>query len=284
MKKFFVILTLVFSVITLVQAGELISDLNFKNIEASKDGSVLVLKINVPPKNAVSRAVLSEISAGLDFAQKDDSIGAIVITGSQEVFSAGAGGESLQKVKKEEETHSFLAHKVFNKIEAFPKPVIAAILGISAGGGNELALSCDIRIAGENAKFRQHELQAGLIPGFGGMQRLPRLVGQSRAMQMILTGRFVDAKEALSIGLVSSVFPDAQVLSRAIALAQQLNDNLDKKALAQFKKRMALSYNETYKTALRNDQLVFDKLATSPDIKEAIGKFIKRQKALREDK
>ena len=112
------------------------------------------------------------------------------------------------------------------------------------------------------------------------MQRLPRLIGQSRALEMILTGRFIEAKEALSIGLVTSVVADSKVVSKAIALAQQLNDNLDKKALAQFKKRMSLSYNETFKEALKNDQIAFDELATSPEIKEAIGKFIKRQKVL----
>ena len=213
-------------------------------------------------------------------ALEDNTIGAIVLTGSDNVFSSGAGGESLQKVKKDEKTHAVIAHETFNRIESFPKPVIAAINGISAGGGNELALSCDIRIAAVSAKFRQHELQAGLIPGFGGMQRLPRLVGQSRAMEMILTGRFIGANEALSIGLVTSVVPDSKVVSHAIVLGQQLNDNLDKKALAQFKKRMSLSYNETFKEALKNDQIAFDELATSPEIKEAIGKFIKRQKAL----
>ncbi len=248
------------------------------NVEISNQGGVLVLKINDLPRNTVSIKILSQIDDALESSKNDKSIGSIVITGSKNVFSSGAGAESLQKIKKDDMTHSAFAHKVFKKIESFPKPIIAAVNGISAGGGNELALACDIRIASKSAKFRQHELQAGLIPGFGGMQRLPRLIGYSRALELILTGRFVNANEALNIGLVSKVVEDSKVLEEAIKLGNTLNVNLDKKALAVFKKRMSKSYNETFYQALENDQIAFDKLATSPEIKKAIAKFIKRQK------
>lgn len=252
---------------------------DFKSVEASREKAVLVLRIDAPPRNTVSKATLAEIDRGLDAVLADDAIGAIVITGSDQIFSAGAGGESLKKPTDGEATHAVLAHKLFNRIEAFPKPVIAAVSGISAGGGNELAMSCDIRIAGRSAKFRQHELQAGLIPGFGGMQRLSRLVGRGRAMELMLTGRFFDANEALSIGFVSSVVADAEVLASAVALGQTLAENLDRSALAKFKSRMAASYDEAYETALRNDQVMFDKIAQSEDARQAIQRFIAKQRA-----
>lgn len=253
-------------------------DSNFKNIEVSRDEAVLLLRINTPPRNVVSKATLGEINAGLDIAATDETIGAIVITGSDTVFSSGAGGESLQKTPAGQPTHAFIAHEVYNRIEGFPKTVIAAIAGVSAGGGNELAMSCDIRIAGESATFRQHELQAGLIPGFGGMQRLKRHVGLGRAMEMMLTGRFVGAKEALSSGLVTSVVPDSAVVAEAITLGQQFTDNLDRNALAVFKRRMAASYDESFHIALAGDQVAFDELATSEETKEAIARFIEKQK------
>lgn len=255
-------------------------DSQFKNIEVSRDKDVLLLRINTPPRNVVSRATLGEINRGLDIATSDETIGAIVITGSDTVFSAGAGGESLQKTAAGQPTHSFIAHELYKRIEGFPKPVIAAIAGVSAGGGNELAMSCDIRIATKSSKFRQHEIQAGLIPGFGGMQRLQRHVGLSRAMEIMLTGRFVGAEEALSIGLVTSVVPDSEVVAEAISLGQTLSDNLDKNALAVFKRRMAASYDESFTVALVSDQLAFDRLATSEEAKAAIARFIQKQKEL----
>jgi len=255
-----------------------VSGHKFNNIEVSRHQAVLLIRINVPPRNIVSKATLKEISTALEIATSDKAVGAVVITGADTVFSAGAGGESLQKTTGNEPTHSFVAREVYRQIEGYPIPVIAAIAGVSAGGGNELALSCDIRIAGKSARFRQHELQAGLIPGFGGMQRLQRHVGLGRAMEIMLSGRFVDAQEAFSIGLVSSVVDDSKVVSEAIKLGQQLTENLDRPALAKFKKRMSLSYDETFGTALRNDQLAFDQLATSEGAKEAIARFIKKQK------
>ncbi|AZG73482.1 enoyl-CoA hydratase/isomerase family protein [Shewanella livingstonensis] len=251
---------------------------DLKNIEVSIEQSVLILRINTPPRNAVSIQTLSEINTGLDIAEQQQSIGSIIITGTDQVFSAGAGGESLQKGLKNQLSHAYIARKLFQRIEAFPKPIIAIIKGVSAGGGNELAMACDIRIAGESATFRQHELQAGLIPGFGGMQRLQRIVGSGRAMEIMLTGRIVSADEALSIGLVSAIFPDTNVVAQGVALAQHLNDNLDKHALAVFKKRMSESYDETYRTALHHDQQAFDEIAASDEAHAAIIKFIEKQK------
>jgi|GEM_PF-220957 len=255
------------------------STTKFKNLVVSQKQAVLLLQINTPPRNTVSITTLREINRGLDIAERNENVGAVVITGTDQVFSAGAGGEGAQEKKPATKSHAEIARDVYARIERFPKPVIAAISGISAGGGNELAMACDIRIASKNAKFRQHELQAGLIPGFGGMQRLQRHIGRGRAMEMMLSGRLVDAHEALTIGLVSSVVAAQTVIAEAIKLGQQLTDNIDQHALAVFKERMAISYNEPYSVALQNDQLAFDRIANSEEAKEAIARFIEKQKA-----
>ena len=252
---------------------------DFKNIEISKDGAVLLLRINIPPRNEVSMTTLLDINKGLDMAARDSSIGAVVITGSDKVFSAGAGGGSFQGPAEGEDTQSYVAREVFKRIEGFAKPVIAAVAGVSSNGGNELALSCDIRIAGESATFSQMELLVGVIPGFGGMQRLQRHIGLGRAMEMMMTGRTVDAKEALTMGLVTSVVPDAEVVAKGIAMGKQLAENLNKQSIAVFKTRMAVSYDEPFGVALRNDQLAFDHIVGTDEAKAAIQRFIKKQSA-----
>lgn len=215
---------------------------------------------------------------GLNMAANDKTIGAIVVTGSGRVFSAGAGANVFQEQTVGMPTHASLAHQVFSRIESFPKPVIAAIGGLSAGGGNELAMACDIRIAGKSAKFRQPELQVGLIPGFGGMQRLQRHIGLGRAMDMMITGRVMEATEALATGLVSSVVADSEVVSTAIAIGEKLFEEVNGPALAVFKERMAASYDEPFSAALKNDQLAFDRLAVTDEAHAALKRFIAKQK------
>lgn len=270
MKK----INLIFMVLSLLAVQTLFADV----LDMEKKDKSLILKINDLPRNSVSIAVLKKINIALDKALNDDTIFSVIITGSKDVFSSGAGGESLKKSNKTEKTQAKLAYKTFRRIEAFPKIVIASINGVSAGGGNELALSCDIRFASKNAKFRQHELQAGLIPGFGATQRLPRLIGRSRAMEMMLTGDFLSSSEALKYGLISKVFDDDRLLSESLKFANTLEQKIDKKALALFKKRMSKSLNESYDLALQNDEKSFEKIAQDPQTLKAIKKFIKRQK------
>jgi len=255
-----------------------ISDNAFKNIKLTNHGSVLLLTINQPPRNAVSKSTLNEIDMGLYIAAKDKLVAAIVITGTEQIFSAGAGDDSQQKLEEGELTHAEIARNVLNRIERFPKPVIAAVNGLCSNGGNELAMSCDIRVASENAVFLQQELHVGLIPGFGGMQRLQRLVGHGRAMDIMLTGRKVTADEALNIGLVTSVFSEGNLIDKALELGNKLDEDINKSAFAVFKERMSTSYNEPFEVALRNDQVAFDHLAASDEAKAAIQRFIQKQK------
>lgn len=253
-----------------------ISDKTFENIKLTQNGSVLLIAINEPPRNAVSKVTLGELDSSLDLAAKNKAITAIVITGSAQVFSAGAGGDSLQKLEEGELTHAAIARNVFNRIERFPKPVIAAVNGLCSNGGNELAMSCDIRIASENAVFLQQELHVGLIPGFGGMQRLQRLVGHGRAMEIMLTARKVTADEALNIGLITSIFSENDLIDKALELGRKLSGDINKAAFSVFKERMSISYSEPFDVALRNDQVAFDHLAASDEAKAAIQRFIQK--------
>lgn len=264
---------------TTVAAQEGAGTTEAETVKVSRHNSVLLLQIDNAPRNSVSMATLREINAGLDQAASDDTIGAVVITGTGPVFSAGAGGDSMQERQPNAETQSHLAHSVFTRIEGFPKPVIAAVNGVCTNGGNELALSCDIRIASNSAVFGQQELHVGVIPGFGGMQRLQRFVGHGRAMEMIMTARMVSAQEALSLGLVTKVVSDSDIVPSAIELAETLAENLDKYAVAAFKTRMEVSYSEPYSVALRNDQLEFDRISNTEEAKEAIERYIARAQA-----
>lgn len=262
----------------LAQSGSEDTSTKFKNIIVTRDKGILILRINKLPRNEVSQATLNELNIGIDIAAKDKSIGAIVVTGTENVFSAGAGSDALQEQTAGMPTHASLAHQVFNRIESFPKPIIAAINGYSGGGGNELALACDIRIAGKSAKFSQPELQVGLIPGFGGMQRLRRYIGLGKAMDMMITGRVIEADEALSLGLVTSVVADTQVLETAVLMGRKLIEDVNAPALAIFKERMAASYSEPFATALKNDQLAFDRVVVTEEAHEALQRFIAKQK------
>lgn len=273
-----IVLSFFYGTTVFAQQSQTTDSSTFTNIEVSRQQNVVLLRINTPPRNEVSKKTLTEIDNGLDLAAADETVGAVVITGSGNVFSGGAGGDGLKRNLQGAPTHASLAHKVYSRIESFPKPVIAAINGVSANGGNELAMSCDIRIAGESATFRQSELQVGLIPGFGGMQRLPRLIGTGRAMEMMLTGRIVKANEALSYGLVSSIVEDSDVVPEAVALGQRLSETLVKHSFAEFKKRIARSYDEPLSVALQNDQHTFDRLIASEETRAAIARFIEKMK------
>lgn len=243
-------------------------------VRQQRRGPVLVLTLDAPGRNAVRPPVLRALEGALDAARANDGVGTVVITGSNGVFSAGAGNTDPRDFPPGETSQSALAFRVYRKIESYPKLVIAAVTGLAQGGGSELALSCDMRIAGRGVEFRQPEVLAGVIPGFGGMQRLPRIVGLGRALDIMLTGRRVGAEEALRIGLVSEVVSDAELEDRAVALASTLAERLNGPALAVFKRRMSASYDEAFTVALRNDQIAFDDVAGTDEARRAVDRFL----------
>lgn len=195
------------------------------NIITSISNKICTITINRPEKlNALNQQTLKEIEQAMIKAQDNNEVSAIIITGSGEKsFIAGADISELAKSNAITGMNFALyGQKVMNTIEQSKKPVIAAINGFALGGGCELAMSCHIRIASDNAMFGQPEIKLGVIPGFGGTQRLVRLIGKGRAMEMNLMGGMIDAKRAYDIGLVNSVIPQAELISTVEKMAKQL--------------------------------------------------------------
>lgn len=197
----------------------------YKNIQVQLDGSVAVITLNRPDVlNALNAEAKHELSQALDELDKNRAVRAIVLTGGGEkAFSAGADINELKALDAQSGMERALSgQKLSKQIERLGKPVIAAINGYALGGGCELALACDIRIASEKAKLGQPEVNLGLIPGFGGSQRLPRLVGKGKAMELILTGDVLDAAESHKIGLVEKVVPHEKLMEAAKEMAAKI--------------------------------------------------------------
>jgi len=191
--------------------------------DITRHGRVAVLRVNRPEvRNALDLATVREMSAAIDALSTDDSVGAIVITGAGDtVFVSGADINAI-KARTRDDGLAAINSSLFAAIDKCPKVTIAAVNGLALGGGCELALSCDLRIAAAHAKFGQPEVGLGIIPGAGATQRLPRIVGLGRAKHLILTGDAIDAQRALDWGLVSAVVPAAELMTQALALAEKV--------------------------------------------------------------
>ena len=199
--------------------------MTFDNLLIERDDTVAILTLNRPAVlNALNVALLRELDAAVATTQSDSSIRALVITGAGErAFAAGADIRELAALTAQEaREHASFGQAVFSRIEGLGKPVIAAINGFALGGGCELAMACTLRIASESATFGQPEINLGIIPGFGGTARLPRLIGCGPALDLLLTGRSIEAREALAFGLVSRVVPAQELRATALLLAKTL--------------------------------------------------------------
>ena len=196
-------------------------------VKLEKQDHIAIVTINRPEAlNALNTQVITDLSAVLDDIQKDDDVYVVVITGEGRSFVAGADIAEMRDLGAYP-AKVFLSHgsKTFLKLENLKKPTIAAINGFCLGGGCELAMACDIRVASEKAKFGQPEVGLGIMPGFGGTQRLPRIVGTAKAMELILTGKTIGAAEAEEIGLVSYVYPAEELMTKAMELAKAISVN-----------------------------------------------------------
>jgi enoyl-CoA hydratase len=195
-----------------------------ETILEEREGRVAVLTVNRPEKmNALNEQVRDEMLRALAALETDDAVGVVVVTGAGEKsFIAGADIGEFAGRKPFDQRHAMRSPRIFDVMAAFPKPVIAMINGFCLGGGCELALSCDLRIASDKARFGQPEINLGLIPGGGGTQRLPRQVGLGHAMRLILTGEMIGAAEAKEIGLVEKVVPAAELRAATLELAAKV--------------------------------------------------------------
>ena len=196
-------------------------------VKFEKQGNVAVLTIDRPEAlNALNSQVLCDLDAAISQVEADDEVRVVVLTGAGRSFVAGADiGEMVNFSAIDGKKFGVHGGSIFLRLENLSKPVIAAINGFALGGGCELAMACDIRIASEKAKFGQPEVGLGITPGFGGTQRLPRIVGISKAMELILTAKVIGAAEAKAIGLVSEVYPPEELMPKAMELANAICAN-----------------------------------------------------------
>jgi len=198
---------------------------DLQNAKYVVEDRIAIITLDHPPVNAFNSPTMKDLNAALDMALNDDEVKVIIITGAgQMAFVAGADINEIDQIRDADHAEELLraGHRVFSKIEASNKPVIAAINGICLGGGLEMAMACHVRVAGDRARIGQPEINLGIIPGWGGTQRLPRIVGPSKAAEMILTGDPITAQEAYRLGLVNKVVPMGDVLKEAKGLARKI--------------------------------------------------------------
>jgi enoyl-CoA hydratase len=252
--------------------------MNFENLIFKKEGNIGILSINRPKAlNALNSATLKEINQAIDMIEKDDEVHILILTGEGRAFVAGADISEM-KVLNAHEAREFakLGSGTFRKIELMEKPVIAAVNGFALGGGCELSMCCDIRIASEKAKFGQPEVGLGIIPGFAGTQRLSRLVGLGRAKELIFTADMIDANEAYRIGLVNKVVPVEELMNEAMKLANKI---LSKGQLAvRFAKTSMNRGSETdIETGMAIERDLFGLCFATEDQKEGMGAFLEKR-------
>jgi enoyl-CoA hydratase len=247
-------------------------------VEARAGGAVGLITLNRPKAlNALCDALVRELGQALDAFEADNAVGAVVITGGDKAFAAGA---DIKEMQDKSFVEAFLADFVTNgweRITSCRKPIIAAVAGFALGGGCEVAMMCDTIIAAESARFGQPEISLGIIPGAGGSQRLTRLVGKAKAMDMILTGRMMDAAEAERSGLVSRVVANDKLVEEAVKIAAQIAA-LSRPAVLAAKEAVNRAYETTLAEGVRYERRLFHALFATKDQKEGMAAFIEKRK------
>lgn len=254
---------------------------NFEYIRLERRDTIAYVTINRPDKlNALNAATVAEVRAAFERLREDDGVRGVILTGSGEkAFIAGADIVELSQMTPLTGTQvSRAGQETLRIVETMPVPVIAAINGFALGGGLEFALACHIRIASENAKLGLPEVKLGIIPGYGGTFRLPRVVGRGRALEIMLTGEMINAQEAYRIGLVNQVVPQANLLETAHAMAQKIAAN-GPVAIALAIQAVDNSYHATTEDAQRLEANMFGLLASTADMREGMGAFLEKRAA-----
>jgi len=251
----------------------------YQSLLTSLENGIFTIAINRPDKlNALNKTVMSELDAVMDEVYKNSSIRSVILTGSgQKAFVAGADISEFLGLKVSEGVE--MARKgqnIFFKIENSPKPVVAAVNGFALGGGCELAMACHFRIASDNAKFGQPEVNLGLIPGYGGTQRLVQLIGKGRALEFLMTGNMIDAQAALSYGLVNYVVPGAELIEKAKSILTLINSKAPLAIAKCIQAANAVFDKEKNGYSVEVDS--FGECFDSNDMKEGTAAFLEKRK------
>jgi enoyl-CoA hydratase len=247
------------------------------NVIVETKGRVGIMRLNRPQAlNALNRALVAELFAAIDTFEADEGIGCMLITGNEKAFAAGADiKEMADKTFIEAYLGNFCAD--WDRAARTRKPIVAAVAGFALGGGCELAMQCDIIIAADSAKFGQPEIKIGVIPGIGGTQRLTRAVGKAKAMDMILTGRMMDAAEAERSGLVARVVPAASLMDEAMKVAETIA-GLSLPSVLAGKEAVNTAFETSLAEGSRFERRIFHSLFATADQKEGMKAFVEKRK------
>ncbi len=241
-------------------------------------GGVGLITLNRPDAlNALNSTLVDELSHALDTFEADPAIGAMVITGSNKAFAAGADIKEMQSKSFIDVYMEDFITRNWERVTTCRKPVIAAVAGYALGGGCELAMMCDFILAGDNAKFGQPEINLGVMPGAGGTQRLTRFVGKSKAMEMVLTARMMDAEEAERSGLVSRVVPADELVDEAVKVADRIAE-LSRPSVMMAKEAVNKAYETTLREGVMFERRIFHANFATEDKQEGMAAFVEKRK------
>jgi enoyl-CoA hydratase len=267
---------------TLVKSGDLFREATvavYENIQTETKGRVGIIRLDRPKAlNALCADLVRELGQALDGFEADGNVGCMVLTGSDKAFAAGA---DIKEMKEKSYQDVFLQDFItvgWEKVSQVRKPIIAAVAGYALGGGCEMAMMCDFIIAADNAKFGQPEITLGTIPGAGGTQRLPRFIGKSKAMDLVLTGRMMDAAEAERCGLVSRIVPLGQLMDEAMATAEKIA-GMSLPATMVAKEAVNRAFETTLAEGVRFERRTFHATFAFEDRKEGMNAFADKRKA-----
>ena len=250
----------------------------YQNILVETKGAVGIVTLNRPDAlNALNKALMDELTAALDAYEADENIHCIVITGSQKAFAAGADIKEMQPKSYMDVYKEDFITANWERASRCRKPVIAAVAGYALGGGCELAMMCDFIIAADNAKFGQPEIKLGVMPGAGGTQRLTRFVGKSKAMEMSLTGRMMDADEAERSGLVSRIVPAGELMDEVLKTAQAVAE-MSLPIAMMTKESVNRAYETTLSEGVRFERRLFHSMFATEDQTEGMAAFVEKRK------